>query len=236
MSLIKKEYFRLDEVIDDLGISGSDVLYLAETGQLRLSVRVFGLMLETGVMEEIDAGEWEGYPEGSDSFSGLLELRERDAHEVLKTGATDVQCFHAPPGRYLCRPDHASPFPVQARDLLIRDTELQRLKALLGHQSEASPAPAPPDSCPGFVHSQDYRIVQIAGEIFSLGVYQAAVVKILHQAALAGTPWCNGVAILGEIDCSTLRMSDLFKSKRGWRRLIESNGRGMYRLAVAAGI
>ena len=58
--------------------------------------------------------------------------------------------------------------------------------------------------------------------------------KILHQAALAGRPWCKGVDILAEIECSTLRMSDLFKSKRGWRKLIDSNSRGMYRLAVSA--
>ena len=236
MSLIRKEYFRLDEVIDDLGLSGTDVLYLAETGQLRLSVRVFSLMLESGIVEEIDTNDWQSFPEETAPHSGLLELRERDAHEVLKTGATEVQCFHAPPGSYLCRPDHASTFPVQARDLLIRDTELQRLKALVGHQPAETAAPASSNPCPGFVHSPDYRMVQIAGETFSLGVYQAAVVRILHQAALAGNPWCSGVAILAEIECSTLRMSDLFKSKRGWRRLIGSNSRGMYRLAVAAGI
>lgn len=236
MSLIKKEYFRLNEAIDDLGLSGSDILYLAETGQLRLSVRVFGLMLEKGVMEEIDIDDWQSFPEGFEPHSGLLDLRERDAHEVLKTGATEVDCFHAPPGRYLCRPDNSSPFAVQSRDLLIRDTELQRLKALLGQQPVASAASAPSDPRAGFVHSPDYRMVQIAGETFSLGAYQAAVVKILHHAALQGSPWCNGVAILAEIECSTLRMSDLFKSKRGWRTLIESNSRGMYRLAAAAGI
>jgi hypothetical protein len=236
VSLIKKEYFRLDEVIDDLGLSGSDVLYLAETGQLRLSVRVFSLMLERGIVEEIDINDWQSFPEETAPHSGLLELRERDAHEVLKTGATEVHCFYAPPGRYLCRPDHASTFAVQTRDLLILYTELQRLKALLGHESAASAAPASPDPCTGFVHSPDYRMVQIAGETFSLGAYQAAVVRILHLAALAGNPWCSGVAILAEIECSTLRMSDLFKSKRGWRRLIESNSRGMYRLAVIAGI
>jgi hypothetical protein len=236
VSLIKKEYFRLNEAIDDLGLSGSDILYLAETGQLRLSVRVFGLMLERGVTEEIDVDDWQSYPEGTEPHSGLLELRERDAHEVLKTGGTEVHCFHALPGRYLCRPDNSSPFAVQTRDLLIRDTELQRLKALLGQQPAPSPAPASSDPCPGFVHSPDYRMVQIAGATFSLGVFQAAVVKILHHAALQGNPWCSGVAILAEIECSTLRMSDLFKSKRGWRTLIESNSRGMYRLAVIAGI
>jgi hypothetical protein len=236
VSLIKKEYFRLDEVIDDLGLSGSDILYLAETGQLRLSVRVFSLMLERGIVEEIDVNDWQSFPEETSPHSGLLELRERDSHEVLKTGAVEVDCFHAPPGRYLCRPDNSSPFAVQTRDLLIRESEVQRLKVLLGQQPEESPAPGSSDPRPGFVHSPDYRMVQIAGETFSLGAYQAAVVRILHHAALAGNPWCNGVAILAEIECSTLRMSDLFKSKRGWRTLIESNSRGMYRLAAAAGI
>ena len=40
MSLVQKEYFRLEEVAGDLGLSGSDVIYLAENGQLRLSIRV----------------------------------------------------------------------------------------------------------------------------------------------------------------------------------------------------
>ena len=149
MSLIKKEYFRLDEVIDDLGLSGSDVLYLAETGQLRLSVRVFGLMLERGIVEEIDVNDWQSFPEETEPHSGLLELRERDAHEVLKTGAAEVHCFHAPPGRYLCRPDHASTFAVQTRDLLIRDTELPasqgsaRASGLRHQRRQRLPIPVP---------------------------------------------------------------------------------------------
>ena len=174
MSLIRKEYFRLDEVIDDLGLSGTDVLYLAETGQLRLSVRVFSLMLESGILEEIDVNDWQSFPDETVPHSGLLELRERDAHEVLKTGATEGHCFHAPPGRYLCRPDHASTFPVQARDLLIRDTELQRLKALVGHQPAETAAPASSNPCPGFVHSPDYRMVQIAGEVRPAADHSAA--------------------------------------------------------------
>ena len=77
-------------------------------------------------------------------------------------------------------------------------------------------------------------MVRFGGETFSLGRFQAHVVRILHHAAQSGQPWCRGVDILSEIECSTLRMSDLFKSKRGWRTLIESNSRGMYRLAAAA--
>ncbi len=38
-------------------------------------------------------------------------------------------------------------------------------------------------------------------------------------------------AVLGEAGSRSLKMSDIFKSKKGWPLLIESNGRGAYRLA-----
>jgi hypothetical protein len=45
VALIQKQYFRLDEVAHVLGLSGSDIIYLAENGQMRLSIRVFGLVV-----------------------------------------------------------------------------------------------------------------------------------------------------------------------------------------------
>lgn len=237
MSLIKKEYFRLDEVVDDLGLSGSDVIYLAETGQLRLSIRLFGLEIEEGYIEEEGGGRWFSVPDYRDRWTGLRDLCDRDAHEILKMGTAEIHHFHAPEGRYCCCRGGTEFITVTKMDLLVRLSERECLEQRLRRQSvTADPSEQPPQPAAGFIHSPDYRMVQIAGETFSLGVYQAAVVRILHEAALAGTPWCEGVAILAEIGCSTLRMSDLFKSKRGWRRLIESNSRGMYRLAAAAGI
>ena len=233
VSLIQKQYYRLDEVAHSLGLSASDIIYLAENGQLRLSIRVFGLVVEVGEAEEIGPGDWHAWPHGEEHRAGLLDLCERDAHQVLKSGAAEVRVFHAPATRYCCLPSGAASLVVTREDLLVRGEERCRVEALLEQQSSASSIRGP-QSILAFDHSPDYRMVRFGGETFSLGRFQAHVVRILHHAAQSGQPWCRGVDILSEIECSTLRMSDLFKSKRGWRTLIESNSRGMYRLAAAA--
>jgi hypothetical protein len=226
VSLIQKEYFRLDEVARDLGLSGSDVIYLAENGCLRLSILVYDLPLERGAIEDPGNGDWHRVPEEAGRWTGLLDLWEKDAHVILKTGHAEISAFHAAKGRYCDCIGATAIVPVTQLDLLVRLAERQRLERVLKSTSGGAASPEPRAAI-GFVHTPDYRIVQLGSETFSLGPYQAGVV-------LAGRPWCRGVDILAEIECSTLRMSDLFKSKRGWRRLIESNSRGMYRLAVTA--
>jgi len=52
----------------------------------------------------------------------------------------------------------------------------------------------------------------------------------LHEAARRGEPWQSGKAILSAAGSKSLKMSDVFKSQKQWRSLIESNGRGNYRL------
>jgi|688.fasta_scaffold487999_2 hypothetical protein len=233
VALIQKQYFRLDEVAHVLGLSGSDIIYLAENGHMRLSIRVFGLVVEVGDTEEIGPGDWQAWPHGEELRAGLLDLWERDAHQALKAGTAEVRSFHAPSNRYCCLPSGSASVLVTREDLLVRGEERQRLESLLQQQAPA-PAFQNQQTILGFEHSPDYRMVRWGGEAFSLGRYQSHVVRLLHHAALAGQPWCRGVDILSEIECSTLRMSDLFKSKRGWRTLIESNSRGMYRLAATA--
>ncbi|WP_141194949.1 hypothetical protein [Maliponia aquimaris] len=43
-------------------------------------------------------------------------------------------------------------------------------------------------------------------------------------------PWQNGKAILTAVGSRSLMMPDVFKSKKNWRALIASNGRGACRL------
>ena len=127
MSLIQKQYYRLDEVAHSLGLSASDIIYLAENGQLRLSIRVFGLVVEVGEAEEIGPGDWHAWPHGEELRAGLLDLCERDAHQVLKSGAAEVRVFHAPATRYCCLPSGAASLVVTREDLLVRGDRRQRL-------------------------------------------------------------------------------------------------------------
>ena len=79
-SLIEKEYFRLDEVVDDLQIPLGDISYLAENGHLQLSVLVYALSVERGWPQRIAGDEWRIVSiDNPFSLSGLVDLTEADA-------------------------------------------------------------------------------------------------------------------------------------------------------------
>jgi hypothetical protein len=52
----------------------------------------------------------------------------------------------------------------------------------------------------------------------------------LHEALREGHPWVHGKQLLRNTDARTGRVRDLFKRKAVWELLIESDGRGCYRL------
>ena len=52
------------------------------------------------------------------------------------------------------------------------------------------------------------------------------------SAAIAGAPWCIGKSVLADCGSASTRLSDVFKSQEHWRRLIESDRRGRYRLRL----
>ena len=83
---------------------------------------------------------------------------------------------------------------------------------------------------PGFIYTVGYREVRSRGFCFQFGAIQADVVRVLHAAAEAGQPWQNGKALLTAAGSRSLKMVDVFKSKPEWRELIQSDGRGNYRL------
>jgi hypothetical protein len=84
---------------------------------------------------------------------------------------------------------------------------------------------------PEFEHDPDYRWVRLRGVRFECGPLQARVVRELHTASRTGEPWVHGKEVLRQKPPIASRsIRDLFKSKPNWRVLIESNGRGLYRL------
>jgi hypothetical protein len=70
--------------------------------------------------------------------------------------------------------------------------------------------------------------------VFHLGPIQAKIVKQLHKAALTNEPWRSGTLLLEGAGSTSIKLADVFKSKRHWRRLIESDRRGKYRLRLPA--
>ena len=67
---------------------------------------------------------------------------------------------------------------------------------------------------------------------YTLGPIQAKVVSILYDAATTGSPWRHGQQVLAEAGSRCTRISDLFKTQAEWRKLIQSDKRGKYRLNI----
>ena len=224
MSLIEKAYFTLEELEERWQLPHRDLVYLAENGLLRLSVRLFGVQMEFGVYEESADGEWFPVPQERSQLTGFQDLLERDVFRLFRQDQVDVARFHAPEQEYRDLIEPTQTVAIGREDLLVRREERDRVEAK--HELVRK------GSAPSLNQSNDYRQVRTAGLMFNLGPVQARVVKRLHQAATSSDPWCEGKFILGEAGSSSTRMADVFKSQPHWRRLIDSDGRGRYRLRL----
>lgn len=219
---IQKAYFTIQEILARWGIPETDLIYLAENDRLRLSVRVFNLPMEFGDIEEVPEGAFR-MPYERSRYSGLLDLAAAEAFRLFRCGETEVTYFRAAQGSYAEVQDDAGGLFVAIGDLLLRREERDRFEAEMA-RTNAGPISGM------FSVSNGYQEVRCDGIAFRLGAIQAEVVRILHEAALAGDPWQDGKTILQTAGSRSLKMSDVFKSQKQWRRLIQSNQRGQYRL------
>lgn len=226
MSLIAKAYFSLEELEERWQLPHRDLVYLAENGLLRLSVRLFGAQLEFGMYEEGTNGEWFTVPQDRRRFTGFQDLQERDVFQVFRQGQIEVTHFHAPDNEYCYLIDPTPNVLVGREDLLVRREERDRVEA------KHSLVRKSPGSSQSLQQANDYREVRAGGLLFNLGPVQARVVKRLHEAATSSNAWCEGKLVLSEAGSASTRMADVFKSQPQWRRLIDSDGRGRYRLRV----
>jgi hypothetical protein len=226
MSLIDKTYFTLDEIQSRWEVPRRDLVYLAENGLLALSVRVYGVQLEHGLQEHEADGRVSSLPEERLWFQGLQDLLPRDLHQLFVSGHATVHWFAAPPPHYchVLQPDDG--VLVRPEALVVRREERDRL------ERERGLGPAGRSQQPVFFQRQDFREVVLGDETFQLGPKQAQVVRLLYEAASREVPWRPGQELLDAVQSSCSRLSDLFKTKREWRCLIRSDGRGRYRLNV----
>ena len=226
MAGIEKEYFTLEEVESCWDMPSRDLVYLAENGLLKVSVRLYGIRIERGLYEEADEGQWCNIPEERVSFQGLQDLLSRDVYRLFHEGQIKVDQFDAPGDRYchVLYPEEG--IVIKKEELVVSRTERDRVEAKHGlggvqRTTEVS-----------FRHKNDFADVTLGEQSYTLGPIQAKVVGILYEAAQTGAPWRHGQAVLGEAGSRCTRISDLFKAKPEWRKLIQSDKRGKYRLNI----
>jgi hypothetical protein len=82
-----------------------------------------------------------------------------------------------------------------------------------------------------FMHSADYRHLTWRGQEFTAGAMQSRIIRALHDASKAEMPWVSGKVLMQQAGSISNNLLQLFKVKH-WDELIESDGRGNYRLNV----
>lgn len=223
MGLLTKKFYALAELQDAWKMPDSDVYYLAMAGDLKLTFMVHDLRILARIpLKSVRLGIVER------TYSGILDLRRCDADHVLRHGAVEITEFEMPnedKGRLASENDKIT---VRREDLLVTDDQREHVERNILKLHEPVPQPV----SVGFEYSWDYRRVELGGETFSLGPKQARIVGLLHRAHMEGDPWRTGRQLLDHAGSSADRVRDLFKSQSDWTKLITSDGRGLYRLAI----
>ena len=226
MAGIDKDYYALDEIEERWGIPRRDLVYLAENGLLKVSVRLYGVRIELGSYEETDDGQWFSIPEEQPWFHGLQDLRPHDVYRLFHEQEILVQAFDAPQAEYCSVLHPEEGIVVKREELVVRKEERDRAEAKHGLGG------TPRSTETVFSQNNDFSEVTLGERTYTLGPFQAQVVRILYEAATTGSPWRHGKQVLAEAGSSSTRMADLFKTQPEWRMLIQSDRRGKYRLNI----
>lgn len=210
--LIPREYFTLQEVLADWGISESELGYVVETGQLTLSVRIYGPFIVA------DRKDRPG--RCNSDFEGVVDLERREAMRVLRKQACPVTSFVLKGGTVTTSTGGAD-WVVYRDALLVRAEEREQF------EMTAMAAGAP--------HANDYdRFLAFSHDEkhYLFTDMQARALNYLFICAVTGDPEQRGVQILEAAGSASLKLSYLFSSRKGWRDIVHpvSGRRGYYML------
>lgn len=231
MGLPPKSYFHLTEIAERWNASIPDLACYTIDGLLEVCIMTIGVRVAAGRFEVSDRGVFR-VPEVERILHGPQPVVSSDLWPVFRAGAGKIARFkpHSADG-YSDLSEDEDPIGVCVQDLLITRAERDRFESAHGLVAGNARAPSEdPIADSLFIQRNNYAEVVLNGEVFRLGLLQAAIVRELHQAAKSDNPWRHGKELLANCNAQTLRLVDLFKTKRNWRTLIVSDGRGYYRL------
>ena len=245
MALPRQDYFRLEVIEKQWSISHDEVMYAVENDLLRVCVWLPMCFVERG---KEDGFQFHALT--SEHCEGLVGIRSKDCHMLFQRGESlfthfltigDKEHSHI---RIADEP-HQPPLKVYVRDLLMMNHDREAFEqeydiGTVDHQPTYSDHlqhdpyySHKRTNGRRFAHNNRYRHVIYEDEDFYLGSIQAKVVERLQSAHQGGNPWVYGKVLLHDVGSQCNRMRDVFKSQPHWQHLIESDGKGHYRLRAA---
>lgn len=232
MGFPEKTYDRLQNLRRRWGVTQEDVYYAIENSLLRVCVWMPMRYVERGVLKD---GTF--IYEKHEHKEGFIGVRPQDFHRISSTGCAKLRIFRSVKQEgHILRMAYEPPQPaisVRIHDLVVLQED--RLKFETAYEICQEKIAAYPEICPThkeFFASGDYHQIILNGEEFHLGDVQARIVEQLHDAIRSNTQWVHGKILLNNSGSHAMRLRDVFKGKKDWEKIIESNRRGSYRLNI----
>lgn len=239
MPIPEKQYTRLEALLERWNLSRDDVFYAVENGLLNCCVWLQPRYVERGRHEN---GCF--LAKQQERSNGLVKVRPEDCQVIFQDNEVYAHSFipidkpgdiiritHEPPQPYVC---------LRLQHLLVMRKEQQRFEQIYHircrnkHRHQHKHHRKSQQHKPSLKALNNYKEVILHGTTYHLGQVQADIVKQLHEASKGGDPWVHGKTLLSNSCSQAMRFQDVFKNKSGWRDLIESDGRGHYRLNLKA--
>jgi hypothetical protein len=229
MALPPRSHYPLDEVAHAWGTTTRAMLGYGVESRLAISMLLFGQRVDR--FQTSDGGE--AVPIGRTNISGAHALSEQDLWTLNSRGTVIVRRFRTSDG-YVAEvaQDHPG-IEIAQSELVVTAEERLRFEQANGIVPMSSSSQATADGVP-FSHDATYSAITIDGRCFQLSAKRAAVVRLLHEAWLGGSPWMRDHMLLEQAGSYSARLVDLFKPVKGWRDIIESDRKGNWRLRLPA--
>ena len=241
MAFPARDYYSLKLLQTRWNAPWEEITHVVETGHLRACVHLPTRWMEYGHYED---GKF--IIDETAICDGMAAIQPKDTRRIFARGENTVCVFQSiKRDAYVLRlaaepPQKPLKFALEelvvlTKDCLAFEQEHQIPVCTQNGQTpmtRATDANIPAANHPIF--SNDYHNICIDGQRYQLGAKQAAVVRSLHDAMLAGRPWLFGKTLLKQAGSPCTRLRDIFRTQPAWKLLIKSDGRGYYCLNLSA--
>ena len=163
-------------------------------------------------------------------FEGFVPLTRHHCQRLYRSGKLTIRDFSSLCGKNRYQlPDSSDDICVGLDDLLILEQERERFES--SHSQPTNETTHSAERHSGIDVSKDFfRSIHLNGQTHYFGPMQAEILYLLYEASLSGDSWQNGKLLLQAVGSESFTLSNIFKHKPIWKQLIESNGRGFYRI------
>jgi len=171
-------------------------------------------------------------------WEGFMPISKHCYHRLMKQGRIYLREFNGVEAGEVYRlPETADDLALDIGDLLVLKSDWAKFEEI--HLSvEGLTKPIPANQAiqrRSHIHGDhaidsEFKIIRLNGQDFRFGDMQANILRLLWESAKNGRPWQSGKQLLKEAGSQSFSLSNVFKRNRVWRNLVQSDGRGLYRL------